>query len=87
MPIFRRKPLAVVGGGDSAVEEATFLTKYASKVYLLVRRDKLRASAVMQKRLMSNPKVRRPSPTTTSVPSAATDNYSVFASRPLATDE
>ena len=59
VPIFRKKPLAVVGGGDSAVEEATYLTKYASKVYLLVRRDKLRASSVMQKRIMSNPKVGR----------------------------
>ena len=57
VPIFRKKPLAVVGGGDSAVEEATFLTKYASKVYLLVRRDKLRASAVMQNRAVTHPKV------------------------------
>ncbi|KAJ3000531.1 thioredoxin-disulfide reductase [Globomyces sp. JEL0801] len=57
VPIFRNKPLAVVGGGDSACEEAGFLTKYASKVYLLVRRDKLRASKVMQDRLLRNPKI------------------------------
>ena len=57
MPIFRNKPLAVVGGGDSAAEEANFLTKYASKVYVLVRRDKLRASAVMAERLTKNPKI------------------------------
>ncbi|KAI9011394.1 hypothetical protein BC832DRAFT_529139 [Gaertneriomyces semiglobifer] len=57
VPIFRRKPLAVVGGGDSACEEATFLTKYASKVYVLVRRDKLRASKTMADRLLRNPKI------------------------------
>ncbi|KAJ3040059.1 thioredoxin-disulfide reductase [Rhizophlyctis rosea] len=57
VPIFRNKPLAVVGGGDSAAEEATFLTKYASKVYVLVRRDKLRASKVMADRLLNNPKI------------------------------
>ncbi|CAI2174385.1 13773_t:CDS:2 [Funneliformis geosporum] len=57
VPIFRNKPLAVVGGGDSAAEEALFLTKYASHVYVLVRRDKLRASKVMANRLLSNPKV------------------------------
>ncbi|EPY50387.1 thioredoxin reductase Trr1 [Schizosaccharomyces cryophilus OY26] len=57
VPIFRNKPLAVVGGGDSAAEEAQFLTKYGSKVYVLVRRDKLRASPIMAKRLLSNPKV------------------------------
>jgi len=57
IPIFRNNPLAVVGGGDSACEEAGFLTKYASKVYLLVRRDKLRASKVMQDRLLKNPKI------------------------------
>lgn len=45
-PIFRNKPLAVIGGGDTACEEATYLTKYASEVYLLVRRDQLRASKV-----------------------------------------
>lgn len=50
VPIFRNKPLAVVGGGDSACEEALFLTKYGSKVYLLVRKDHLRASTIMQRR-------------------------------------
>ncbi|KAJ3171182.1 thioredoxin-disulfide reductase [Geranomyces variabilis] len=57
VPIFRKKPLAVIGGGDSAAEEAIFLTKYASKVYVLVRRDKLRASKTMADRLMRHPKV------------------------------
>ncbi|KAK9389346.1 hypothetical protein V1515DRAFT_531874 [Lipomyces mesembrius] len=57
VPIFRNKPLVVVGGGDSAAEEALFLTKYGSKVYVLVRRDKLRASNIMAKRLQSHPKV------------------------------
>ena len=57
VPIFRKKPLAVVGGGDSAAEEALFLTKYGSKVYVLVRRDQLRASKVMAKRLTTHPKV------------------------------
>lgn len=57
VPIFRNKPLAVIGGGDSACEEALFLTKYASKVYLLVRRDILRASPIMQKRAMNHEKV------------------------------
>lgn len=57
VPIFRNKPLAVIGGGDSACEEATYLTKYASHVYVIVRRDQLRASKVMAKRLLSHPKV------------------------------
>lgn len=57
VPIFRNKPLAVIGGGDSAAEEATYLTKYASHVYVLVRRDELRASKIMAKRLVSHPKV------------------------------
>ncbi|EPS40978.1 hypothetical protein H072_5104 [Dactylellina haptotyla CBS 200.50] len=57
VPIFRKKPLAVIGGGDSAAEEALFLTKYGSKVYVLVRKDKLRASNIMAKRLSSHPKV------------------------------
>lgn len=57
VPIFRNKPLAVVGGGDSACEEALFLTKYGSKVYLLVRRDQLRASTIMQKRVQNNDKL------------------------------
>lgn len=57
VPIFREKPLVVVGGGDSAAEEATYLTKYASHVYVLVRRDELRASRIMAERLLKHPKV------------------------------
>ncbi|RKU43519.1 thioredoxin-disulfide reductase [Coniochaeta pulveracea] len=56
-PIYREKPLVVIGGGDSAAEEAMFLTKYASHVTVLVRKDKLRASAVMARRLLNHPKV------------------------------
>ena len=58
VPIFRNNPLAVIGGGDSACEEAIFLTKYASKVFLLVRRDVLRASTIMQKRVTNNEKLK-----------------------------
>jgi thioredoxin reductase (NADPH) len=57
LPIFRGKELAVVGGGDSAVEESTFLTKFASKVYLVHRRGELRASKIMQERVRKHPKV------------------------------
>ncbi|KAF8477945.1 hypothetical protein DFH94DRAFT_683119 [Russula ochroleuca] len=57
VPIFRNKPLAVIGGGDSAAEEATYLTKYGSQVYVLVRRGELRASKIMAKRLLSNAKI------------------------------
>ncbi|ORX61974.1 thioredoxin reductase [Hesseltinella vesiculosa] len=57
VPIFRNKPLVVIGGGDSAAEEAMYLTKYGSHVHVLVRRDVLRASKVMGSRLLKHPKV------------------------------
>jgi thioredoxin reductase (NADPH) len=55
--IFRHKDIAVVGGGDSAMEEALYLTKYASKVHIIHRRDKFRASQVMQNKVMNNDKI------------------------------
>ena len=56
-PIFRGKTLFVIGGGDSAVEEAIFLTKYAAKVYIVHRRDQLRASKIMAERAKNHPQI------------------------------